>query len=98
MYSQETIDGDISNAFKKSMKVSDGPRCRYAPSTGQPCTNGCGDTDGENSSRTDDEKVSEENGTNTNAAIKEPLFPIELKRRAKEENGLVTLAFQGETR
>lgn len=95
VYSQETIDGDISNAFKKSMKVSDGTTVPICASTGQPCTNGCGDTDGENSSRTEDGKVSEENGTNANAAIKEPLFPIELKRRAKEENGLVTLAFQG---
>ena len=93
MYSQETIDGDVSNAFKKSVKVSDGtvPICA---STGQPCTNGCGG-DGE---KTDENASSRnvENGANggTNAAIKEPLFPIELKRRAKAGTGpLAALEF-----
>ena len=96
VYSQETIDGDVSNAFKKSVKVSDGtvPICA---STGQPCTNGCGG-DGE---KTDENASSKnvENGANggtTNAAIKEPLFPIELKRRAKAGTGpLAALAFHG---
>ena len=96
VYSQETIDGDVSNAFKKSVKVSDRtvPICA---STGQPCTNGCGG-DGE---KTDENASSRnvENGANggtTNAAIKEPLFPIELKRRAKAGTGpLAALAFHG---
>jgi len=93
VYSQETIDGDISNAFKKAAKVSDGtvPICA---STGQPCTNGCG-VDVKSEQENSGENISADNGAEN--AIKEPLFPVELKRRAKEEAGgqVLSLAFQG---
>ena len=73
VYSQETIDGK----FEK-LKISDGtvPICS---STGQPCTNGCGSAEKNTNGVFD---VDTTTTVTTSSGVKEPLFPIELKRIA----------------